>query len=181
MLYELFDAVSELLLEITLKGNALWVITPWDYPKGKCSMSYFREKLRDDTKNPEKTHPGYKSIWRRFRITPWDYLKRKCSMSYLRDSASGRTFEKSSAMTPETLNKRELVINQFDAVSELLFEITLKGNALWVIFPAKPRIQKVASIPTVYHLFLLSTPLQDRLSRKAPRWHPKSAIGAYWL
>ena len=31
-------------------------------------------------------------------------------------------------MTPETLNKRELVINQFDAVSELLFEIYPKGK-----------------------------------------------------
>ena len=48
----------------------------------------------------------------------------------LRNSASKRTFEKSSAMTPKKPNSQELVINQFDAVSELLLEITLKGNAL---------------------------------------------------
>ena len=53
-----------------------------------------------------------------------------CTGIHLRHPGSKRTFEKSSAMTPENRNRRELVINQFDAVSELLLEITLKGNAL---------------------------------------------------
>ena len=34
-----------------------------------------REKLLDDTPNPEKARTGYKAIWRRFRITLWDYLR----------------------------------------------------------------------------------------------------------
>jgi len=45
-------------------------------------------------------------------------------------AASKRTFEKSSAMTPKSRNRRIRVINQIDAVSELLLEITLKGNSL---------------------------------------------------
>ena len=53
-----------------------------------------------------------------------------CRGNHLRDSASKRTFEKSSAMTPKIPNRRIRVINQIDAVSELLLEITLKGNAL---------------------------------------------------
>ena len=76
-------------------------------------------------------------------------------------STSGRTFEKSSAMTPQIMNKRVLVINQIDAVSELLFEITLKGNALWVksiqhtisrISPwTNPQKQKWPPRPALHH------------------------------